>query len=51
MASNDPKGLAVLPFLAKQSDSETIYQAIGVRMDKLPMNPGAVLEATWEQKT
>ena len=30
MASNDPKGLAVLPFLAKQSDSETIYQAIGV---------------------
>ena len=30
MASNDPKGLAVLPFLGKQSDSETISQAIGV---------------------
>ena len=31
--------------------ANAIYQAIGVRMDKLPMNPGAVLEATWEQKT
>ena len=30
--------------------ANAIYRAIGVRMDKLPMNPGTVTEATWEQK-
>jgi xanthine dehydrogenase molybdenum-binding subunit len=26
-----------------------ISDAIGVRLDKLPMNPGAILEAHWEK--
>ena len=29
--------------------ANAIYRAIGVRMDKLPMNPGAVMESIWEQ--
>ena len=28
--------------------ANAIYRAIGVRMDKLPMNPGAVMESIWE---
>lgn len=28
--------------------ANAIYKAIGVRMDKLPMNPGAVMESIWE---
>jgi len=27
--------------------SNALYQAIGVRMNDLPMNPGAVLEGLW----
>ena len=30
--------------------ANAIYDAVGVRMDRLPMNPAAVMEATWEQK-
>ena len=30
--------------------ANAIYNAIGVRMDRLPMNPGAVMEAIWEKK-
>ncbi|HZP26881.1 MAG TPA: xanthine dehydrogenase family protein molybdopterin-binding subunit [Dehalococcoidia bacterium] len=30
--------------------ANAIHNAIGVRMSKLPMNPGNVLEALWEQK-
>ena len=29
--------------------SNAIYDAIGVRLNNLPMNPGAVLEALWEK--
>ena len=29
--------------------SNAIYDAIGVRLNSLPMNPGAVLEALWEK--
>ena len=29
--------------------ANAIYRAIGVRMDKLPMNPGAVMESVWEE--
>ena len=31
--------------------ANAIHQAIGVRMDKLPMNPGAVMEAVWKQRS
>jgi len=30
--------------------ANAIYRAIGVRMDKLPMNPGAVMESVWKQE-
>ncbi|MCH8897095.1 MAG: xanthine dehydrogenase family protein molybdopterin-binding subunit [Chloroflexi bacterium] len=30
--------------------SNAIYNAIGIRMTKLPMNPGAILEALWEKE-
>ena len=30
--------------------SNAIYDAIGVRLNSLPMNPGAVLEALWEKE-
>ncbi|HEU0020132.1 MAG TPA: xanthine dehydrogenase family protein molybdopterin-binding subunit [Dehalococcoidia bacterium] len=29
--------------------SNAIYHAIGVRLNRLPMNPGAILEALWEK--
>ena len=29
--------------------SNAIYHAIGVRMNSLPMNPGKVLEALWQE--
>jgi len=29
--------------------ANALYQALGVRMDKLPMNPGAVMEAVWSR--
>ena len=30
--------------------SNAIYNAIGIRMTRLPMNPGAILEALWEKE-
>ena len=30
--------------------SNALYQALGVRINSLPMNPGAVLEAIWEKE-
>jgi CO/xanthine dehydrogenase Mo-binding subunit len=30
--------------------SNAIYDAIGVRLNSLPMNPGAVLEALWNKE-
>jgi CO/xanthine dehydrogenase Mo-binding subunit len=29
--------------------ADAIYHAVGVRMDRLPMNPGAIMEASWEK--
>ena len=29
--------------------ANAIYRAVGVRMDKLPMNPGAIMEAIWKK--
>ena len=31
--------------------ANAIYKAIGVRMDKLPMNPASVMEKVWEQNS
>ena len=31
--------------------ANAIYQAVGVRMDKLPMSPGNILEALWSNKS
>ena len=30
--------------------ANAIYHATGVRMDELPMNPGAIMDAVWKQK-
>jgi len=38
----------IIPPLAALSNA--IYHAIGVRMTRLPMSPGAILEAMWEKK-
>jgi CO/xanthine dehydrogenase Mo-binding subunit len=29
--------------------ANAIHDAVGVRMEQLPMSPGAVLEALWEK--
>jgi CO/xanthine dehydrogenase Mo-binding subunit len=29
--------------------ANAIHNAVGVRMDKLPMSPGNILDALWEQ--
>ena len=39
----------IIPPLAALANA--IYQAVGVRMDRLPMSPGAVLEALQRQQT
>jgi CO/xanthine dehydrogenase Mo-binding subunit len=28
--------------------ANAIYRAVGVRMDRLPMNPSAIMEAIWK---
>ena len=38
----------IIPPLAALANA--ISQAIGVRMTRLPMSPGAILEALWEKK-
>lgn len=30
--------------------ANAIYNAVGIRMDRLPMNPGAIMEAIWEKQ-
>jgi len=42
-------GAGVLSLFIARTDEErrAIYNAIGVRMDVLPMSPGNVLEALW----
>ena len=39
----------IIPPLAAMANA--IYQAVGVRMDRLPMSPGAILEALQRQQT
>ena len=39
----------IIPPLAALANA--IYQAVGVRMDRLPMSPGAVLEALRSKQT
>ena len=29
--------------------ANAIYQAVGVRMERLPMNPGSVMQSLWSQ--
>jgi CO/xanthine dehydrogenase Mo-binding subunit len=31
--------------------SNALYHAIGVRLNSLPMNPGAILEALWQKNS
>ena len=38
--------VSIAPPLAAMANA--IHNAIGVRMDRLPMNPGAIMRATWE---
>jgi len=38
----------IIPPLAALANA--IYQAVGVRMDRLPMSPGAILEALQRQQ-
>ena len=30
--------------------ANAIHNAIGLRMDRLPMNPGAIMEANWKEE-
>jgi len=39
----------IIPPLAALANA--IYQAVGIRMDRLPMSPGAILEALQRQQT
>ena len=39
--------VSIVPPMAAIANA--IYNAIGIRMDKLPMSPGNILEALWEQ--
>jgi CO/xanthine dehydrogenase Mo-binding subunit len=39
----------IIPPLAALANA--IYQAVGVRMDRLPMSPGAILEALQSKQT
>ena len=40
--------LAIVPPMAAIANA--IYRAVGVRLDRLPMKPGRVLEALWEKE-
>ncbi|MCH8350140.1 MAG: xanthine dehydrogenase family protein molybdopterin-binding subunit [Chloroflexi bacterium] len=45
------RGVGEVPIVPPMAAiANAIYDAIGVRMTKLPMSPGAILEALWEQK-
>ena len=39
-----------LPVPPMAAIANAIYNAVGVRMGKLPMSPGNILEALWDQK-
>ena len=45
------RGVAELPLVPPMAAvANAVYDAIGVRMEKLPMSPGAILEALWEKE-
>jgi CO/xanthine dehydrogenase Mo-binding subunit len=44
------RGVGEVPIVPPMAAiANAIHNATGVRMTNLPMNPGAVLEALWEQ--
>ena len=44
------RGVGEVPIVPPMAAiANAIHDATGVRMQNLPMNPGAVLEALWEQ--
>ena len=46
------RGVGEVPIVPPMAAiANAIYNAVGVRMDKLPMSPGNILEALWEKQT
>jgi CO/xanthine dehydrogenase Mo-binding subunit len=44
------RGVGEVPIVPPMAAiANAIHDAIGVRMEKLPMSPGAILEALWEK--
>jgi CO/xanthine dehydrogenase Mo-binding subunit len=44
------RGVGEVPIVPPMAAiANAIHDAVGVRMDQLPMSPGAVLEALWER--
>ena len=44
------RGAGELPLVPPMAAvANAIYDAVGVRMTRLPMSPGSVLEALWEK--
>ena len=44
------RGVGEVPIVPPMAAiANAIHNAIGVRMNKLPMSPGSILEALWEQ--
>jgi len=45
------RGVGEVPIIPPPAAlANAIYRALGVRMNKLPMSPGAVMETVWKQK-
>ena len=45
------RGVGEVPIVPPMAAlSNAIYHAVGVRVDRLPMSPGAILEAMWGQE-
>ena len=45
------RGVGEVPLVPPMAAiANAIYHAVGVRMDKLPMSPGNVLEALWKKQ-
>ena len=46
------RGVGEVPIVPPMAAiANAIYDAVGVRMDKLPMSPGNILEALWEEQS
>jgi CO/xanthine dehydrogenase Mo-binding subunit len=44
------RGVGEVPIVPPMAAiANAIHNAVGVRMDKLPMSPGNILDALWEQ--